>query len=289
VRRAARDDGIARCPYNSPVDHHLRTEETVTTSPWTTEDVRVAGTPIRVRRAGTGAPVVVLHHEIGSLEHLAFHDELAARFLVYRPTHPGYDGSERPDWLRNVRDLAVLYQWLLAEQGLEGVTLVGLGFGGWVAAEMAAMSPRAFRRLVLVGAMGIKPRDGAILDQALLSYLDYVRAGFAEPTMLETVFGAEVPTDVLEHWDLNREMTFRIAWKPYLYNPSLPHLLGSVRTPTLVVWGSHDRIVPAECADAYVRALPDARLARIEGAGHFVEMEKPLELARAITQFVAGS
>ena len=68
--------------------------------------------------------------------------------------------------------------------------------------------------------MGIKPRAGDILDQALLSYLDYVRAGFADPTMLEAVFGAEIPTDVLEHWDLNREMTFRIAWKPYLYNPT---------------------------------------------------------------------
>ncbi|MGH7390178.1 MAG: alpha/beta fold hydrolase [Candidatus Rokuibacteriota bacterium] len=261
----------------------------MTTSTWITEDVRVAGTPVRVRRGGAGAPVVVLHHEIGSPERLPFDDELAAGGLVYRPTRPGYDGSARPDWLRNVRDLAVLYQWLLAEQGLEGVTLVGLGFGGWVAAEMATMSPRAFRRLVLVGAMGIKPRAGEILDQALLSYLDYVRAGFADPTMLETVFGADLPTEVLEHWDLNREMTFRIAWKPYLYNPGLPHLLGGVRTPALVVWGSHDRIVPAECGDAYARALPHARLTRIDGAGHFVEMEKPRELARAIAQFAAGS
>jgi pimeloyl-ACP methyl ester carboxylesterase len=261
----------------------------MTTSPWITEDVRVAGTPVRVRRGGAGSPVVVLHHEIGSPEQLPFYEELATRWLVYRPTHPGYDGSARPDWLRNVRDLAVLYQWLLAAQGLEGVTLVGLGFGGWVAAEMAAMAPRAFRRLVLVGAMGIKPRAGDILDQALLSYLDYVRAGFADPAMLEAVFGAEIPTEVLEHWDLNREMTFRIAWKPYLYNPSLPHLLGGVRTPTLVVWGGHDRIVPAECGDAYARALPHARLARIESAGHFVEMESPRELAHAITRFAAES
>ncbi len=266
----------------------MRIEVPVTTSAWITEEIRLGAMPVRVRRAGAGAPVVILHHEIGSLEALPFYDELAARFLVYRPTHPGYDGSDRPDWLRSVRDLAILYQWLLAELGLEGVTLVGLGFGGWVAAEMAAMSPRAFRRLALVGAMGIKPRDGEILDQALLSYLDYVRAGFADPAMLERVFGAELPTDLLELWDLNREMTFRIAWKPYLYDPSLPRLLGGVRTPTLVVWGSHDRVVPSECGEAYVRALPHASLERIEGAGHLVEMEKPRELARAITRFADG-
>ena len=39
-----------------------------------------------------GAPVVILHHEIGSPELLPFYDDLATRFLVYRPTHPGYDG-----------------------------------------------------------------------------------------------------------------------------------------------------------------------------------------------------
>ena len=39
-------------------------------------------------------------------------------------------------------DLAVAYQWLLSDLGLEEVSLVGLGFGGWIAAEMATMTPR---------------------------------------------------------------------------------------------------------------------------------------------------
>jgi pimeloyl-ACP methyl ester carboxylesterase len=259
------------------------------TTTWTTETLRLGDTPIRVRRGGSGPPLMILNHEIGTPEHLPFHDELARQFTVIRPTHPGYDGSERPDWMRNVRDLAVLYQWLISDQGLDGVALVGLGFGGWVAAEMATMSPRAFRRLVLVGAMGIKPRDGDILDQALVSYFDYVKAGFADPKMLDAVYGTEVPTDMLEIWDLNREMTFRIAWKPFLYNPSLPQLLGGVRAPALVVWGDQDRIVPLECGERYAKGLRDARLAKIDGAGHFVEMEKPMELARTIAQFVTGS
>ena len=259
------------------------------TTTWSTETVRLGATSVRVRKAGTGAPLVILNHEIGTPETLPFHDELAKQFTVYRPTHPGYDGSDRPDWMRNVRDLAVLYQWLIADQGLDGVSLVGLGFGGWVAAEMATMSPRAFRRLVLIGAMGIKPRDGDILDQALVSYFDYVKAGFADPKTLDTVYGTEIPTDMLEIWDLNREMTFRIAWKPFLYNPSLPQLLGGVRTPTLVLWGGQDRIVPLECGERYAKEIPGARLAKIDGAGHFMEMEKPMELARAIAQFVTAA
>jgi pimeloyl-ACP methyl ester carboxylesterase len=84
-------------------------------------------------------------------------------------------------------------------------------------------------------------------------------------------------------------MTFRIAWKPYMYNPSLPHLLGSVRAPSLVVWGSRDRVVPRDCGEQYARALGRGRLATVEGAGHFVEMEQPDALAELVTRFAADS
>ena len=46
-------------------------------------------------------------------------------------------------------------------------------------------------------------------------------------------------------------MTFRIAWKPYMYSQTLPHLLGGVRAPALVVWGDEDRIVPRSCGERY--------------------------------------
>jgi pimeloyl-ACP methyl ester carboxylesterase len=256
---------------------------------WTTEDVEVAGSRIRLRRAGAGDPVLVLHRDTGSPERLPFYDALAGHFTVYLPAHPGYDGCERPGWMRSVRDLAVVYQGLLAKRELTAVALVGLGFGGWIAAEMASMSPLMFRRLVLVGAMGIKPRQGEILDQAILSYIDYVRAGFEDKTAFERIYGAEPATSQLELWDLNREMTFRIAWKPYMYNPSLPHLLGSVRAPSLVVWGSRDRVVPRDCGEQYARALGRGRLATVEGAGHFVEMEQPDALAELVTRFAADS
>jgi pimeloyl-ACP methyl ester carboxylesterase len=256
---------------------------------WTTEEVPVAGLGLRVRRGGTGAPMLVLPHEIGSPERLPFYDALASRFTVYVPSHPGYDGSERPAWMRSARDLAVVYQWLLAERELTSVSLVGLGFGGWIAAEMATMAPRALRRLVLVGAMGVKPIQGDILDQALVSYIDYVKAGFEDQGAFERVFGVAPPTELLEQWDLNREMTFRIAWKPYMYSPTLPHLLGGVDTPALVVWGRSDRIVPLECGERYAKALRRGRLTVVDGAGHFVDMERPDALAGLIAEFAAPS
>ena len=253
---------------------------------WVSETVSIAGVVLRVARAGSGAPVLLLHHDIGTPERVPFYDALASRFAVLAPTHPGYDGSARPEWLRSVRDVAVVYHRLIAERDLGPLTLIGLGFGGWIAAEMAAMAPPACRRLVLVGAMGIKPERGEIADQALVSYIDYVKLGFADLSAYARVFGAEPSTETLEQWDLNREMTFRIAWKPYMYNPTLPHLLGGVATPSLIVWGRDDRVVPLECGERFAKALPNARLHVIEGAGHFVEMERPDELARLVADFV---
>jgi pimeloyl-ACP methyl ester carboxylesterase len=184
-----------------------------------------------------------------------------------------------------VRDLAAVYRWMLAELGVERPVLLGLGFGGWVAAEMATMAPRDLDRLVLVGAMGVKPPQGDILDQALLSHIDYARAGFHDQGAFEAVYGAVPTTDQLVEWDLCREMNFRIAWKPYMYSQTLPHLLGGVRAPALVVWGEEDRVVPRGAGEVYASRLPDARLEVVPACGHCVEMERPAELARLVTTF----
>jgi pimeloyl-ACP methyl ester carboxylesterase len=229
---------------------------------------------------------MVLHHDIGTPAQLPFYDALAVKFDVIVPVHPGFgDRAERAGWLRHPRDLAALYQWLLAELGLERVSLVGLGFGGWIAAEMAAFAPREFHRLVLVGAMGLKPPEGDIADQALVSYIDYARAGFHDQAAFAKVFG-DVSTDQLVEWDLCREMSFRIAWKPYMYSATLPHLLGGVRAPALVVWGDDDQIVPQSAGRLYTKSLPKAQLEIVPKSGHWVDMEQPDALARLVTGFV---
>lgn len=257
-------------------------------SGWSDREIALGEVGIKLARGGGGRPLVVLHHDTGTLPRLPFYDALATHFDVLVPGHPGYGRSERADWLRHVRDVAVLYQWMLSDLKIERPTLVGLGFGGWIAAEMAAMAPGAFDRLILVGAMGVKPPEGDILDQAILSYIDYARAGFRDPAAFARVYG-EVSTDQLVEWDLCREMSFRIAWKPYMYSQTLPHLLGGVKAPALVVWGEDDRVVPQSAGRLYAARLPRARFETVARAGHCVDMEEPEALARLVTAFVEGN
>ena len=114
---------------------------------WASSTIEAGGTKLHVKRAGRGRPVLVLHHETGTLDSLPFYDALAANHSVIVPHHPGYSRSERPDWMRSVRDIAAIYRGLLSELKVARPALVGLGFGGWIAAEMATMAP-AWRRSV---------------------------------------------------------------------------------------------------------------------------------------------
>ena len=84
-------------------------------------------------------------------------------------------------------------------------------------------------------------------------------------------------------------MSFRIAWKPYMYSQTLPHLLGGVQAPALVVWGDDDRIVPLERGEALRwRRCRKRRLEIVEDCGHCVDMEQPEALAKLVAPFVAA-
>ena len=140
--------------------------------------VEVVGGKVQVLKGGSGRSLLILHHDVGNPGWLPFYDELARDFTVHVPSHPGFGKSERPEWMRTVRDMAMAYLWLARALNLDSTSMVGLGFGGWIAAEMAMMCRHTISRLVLVGAMGILPKSGEILDQFLINTIDYTRSGF---------------------------------------------------------------------------------------------------------------
>src|SRR5258708_26976568 len=95
---------------------------------------------IELASGGTGDPVLVLHRDSGDGAWHEFHDALAPDATVYSPSLPGFGGSHRPSWAREPRDLAIITLGLLRQLGEAPVTVVGCGFGVWVAAEMATIA-----------------------------------------------------------------------------------------------------------------------------------------------------
>lgn len=263
----------------------------MTTSAFESKSVSVGGARIQYLVAGKGSPLVWLHGSEGNLGWLKLHDELARNFTVYVPTHPGFAASDRPPWLESFLDLSRFYLWILQELGITRATLAGHFIGGWLAAEMAVMSPPLAERLLLVDAAGVRPREGEITDIFLHGGEGTRRLSFFDLTQVadyERLFGSKPAPDEREAHVINREATTRYCWKPYMHDPSLAPLLERLRAlPTLLVWGREDRIVPVEAGELYRNAIAGAHLEIIDRCGHFPHLEKPVEFMRIASPFLA--
>jgi pimeloyl-ACP methyl ester carboxylesterase len=248
----------------------------------TERTVQVAGKNVRLLQGGIGPSAVFLHHSTGNPGWLPIHELLAEKYSLTVPDLPGYGQSERPEWAREPRDVALLTNRILDKLGLRDVTLIGAGLGGFIAAEMAAANASRLKRLVLIGAAGLQPDEGEIADQMLVDFAEYMKAGFSDDAAYEHVFGHTPEPAIASLWDFSREMTARITWKPYMFSRRLPRVLGEIEVPTLVIWGGNDRVVPISCANQYVKGLASARLEVVAGAGHLVELEEPEKVASLI-------
>lgn len=249
--------------------------------------VDVLGDAVSFWTRGTGEPVLVLHDDIGRGEWNAFLERLSQQFTVTVPALPGFPPTAVPAWMRSISQMAAVMQQVVDGIGLTRCPVVGLGFGAWVAAEMQVQNPTRFSRLVLSSPMGIKPVEGEIVDRFLFAEERWVSMGFADQAAYVQMFG-DPDDDLLLRWEAAREMTTRIAWKPYMFDRGLPHLLAGVTVPALVVWGEGDVILPRSCAEQYARILPGATMRTIPGCGHRIELEAPDDLAALVVGFVTG-
>ena len=254
--------------------------------------IDAAGITVELRRGGSGIPLLVIHGELGVPGWLESFAHLAEHYDVIVPSLPGYGGSARPDWIMGVHDLAAWVTWFARDVDLRTpVNVIGCSLGGWVAAEIATVAPQFFNKMVLVGAMGIKPEQGEIFDYFLESGLTGLRRAFHRPEQSSAFmryWGNEWTPEETDLVEQHREMTCRIAWKPYMHRLTLRHLLPGVSTPTLLLWGGEDAITPINSGEIYQRAIPRSRLVVIENCGHMPEMEKPTEFAGLIENFLAG-
>ena len=258
------------------------------TAPIVTEEiVSVGGTELQIARAGSGPPLIIFHDEMGQHAWLHYQYALAEQFEVSIPSHPGYGKSPCLDWIMTMRDMASWYLQAFDELGIRDANIIGFSLGGWLAATIAALSPHFFRKMVLVGAAGIKPPEGEIFMETAS---EYIKLTVADPRAVEEFSAVCPPTpspEVAEAWEVAREQSIRLSWRPYMHDPALPHLLRRAASiPTLIVWGERDGIVPVSAGHAYRNAIPGSELAIIEGSGHRPELEAPDRFLSLVLDFL---
>jgi pimeloyl-ACP methyl ester carboxylesterase len=249
--------------------------------------IDAAGITVELQRGGSGPPLLVIHGELGVPGWLESFAQLAEHNDVIVPSLPGYGRSTRPDWIMGVHDLAAWVTWFARDLDLRTpVNVIGCSLGGWVAAEIATVAPQFFNKLVLVGAMGLKPERGGYFLEGGMTGL---RRAFHRPDQSSEFlryWGKEWTPEEADLVEQHREMTCRIAWKPYMHSLTLRDLLPGIRTPTLLAWGREDAITPLECGEIYQRAVSRSRLVVLENCGHMPEMEKPAEFVQLGRDFL---
>jgi pimeloyl-ACP methyl ester carboxylesterase len=244
------------------------------------------------RRGSEAAPRLLFLHDLDYLNHTdhPFVASLAERWQVLAPSHPGFGNSPLPEDFDSIDDLAYFYLDMLNEVG--PVHLVGAGFGGWIAAEVAIRCTHAIRSLVLVDALGVKVSDRTTTDikdlfvvspRELLEWcwhdLEVGQREMALPL-------ADRDEDTLVRLLTGRRTAALVGWNPFLHNPKLLRRLRRIDRPTLVVWGASDGLVSPAYGRAYADAIPGARFELIDAAGHYPYLEKPEKFTNVLNRFV---
>lgn len=234
---------------------------------------------ITVHARGQGRPVLVLHGGggPGTVAGLAAHLAGTGTARAIVPTHPGWEGTTRPEWLTGVDDLALAYLHLIQDMGLRDVLVIGSSLGGWVGAEMAVRdNAGVITGLVIIDGAGVLIPDEPMVDFFALDPRGIAEHSWHDPDRY-FVDPATVPAEQAARMRAGIATLRVLAGDPYMHDPKLLRRLGRVTIPTRVIWGESDRVFTPGYGAAYAAAFPNAEFHTVPKAGHLPHIEQPEE------------
>ena len=252
---------------------------------FTQDELTVRGTRITLKRGGQGPKLLYLHGANGAPAVRPFMELLAQSHEVLVPEHPGFGGSEEPEWLDNIHDLAYFYLDFIEHLDLSRVHLVGSSLGGWLALEVAIRNRAPLSTLTVVGPLGIYVPGVKRGDMFLWSPEEKVRNLFFDQRIADRMLTAPMSPELAELEVKNLHTVARLAWEPRMFDPHLAKWLHRIKIPTQIIWGDHDRVLPADYAGVFQKLIPGSRVNIVKDCGHLPHTEKPEEFARLVKEF----
>jgi pimeloyl-ACP methyl ester carboxylesterase len=243
---------------------------------------------VRVFEAGAGEPLLFLHNAGGAGLWTEGIDRLAQHFHVFLPDHPGFGPSPLPDWLTGMDDMVFHYLEVLDALGLSGpIRIAGASLGGWIAAEFATFHPERVRKMVLIDAAGLRIPEVPMPDVFRIPPEQILPLVFHDLSKAMSVMPKDFGIDTIVQLFHDRSAFARLSWNPYLHNPKLRRRLKfASKTPTLIIWGKQDQLIPPVYAEEYKKLLPSSQVVYIDQCGHDPTIEQPEEFARAAVEFL---
>ncbi len=251
-----------------------------------TQTVDVAGRAIRyLTRGEGGTPVILIHGFGGDLNNWLFnHEALAASRAVHALDLPGHGSSSKDVGDGSVGFLADIVVGFADALGIDRVHLVGHSMGGAISLAIARSAPQRVASITLIGSAGLGSEidgdylDGFIAAERRKDLKPHVEKLFSDPALVTR----QIVNDLLAFKRIDGVTdalgTIRDAFAPGGGQAEVMRdVAGSV--PTLVVWGSDDRIIPAAHADGLPGGVSSTVL---DGQGHMVQMEAAADVNRLI-------
>ena len=253
---------------------------------------------VRTTAESGHAPCVFLHGAAGLFDSEPFLDALSATRDVYAPVWPSFGAEEGEEILEDMLDFALhgadLVKALSAEFGwTQPPALIGHDMGAMIAAEMACLAPSSMGHLVLLSPIGLWHDAHPVPDIFAMLPFEFPEWLFVDQqlgtSLLARGLDFEHP-DALETFLVRNARQLGMAGKIMFPIPNrrLSKRLYRCDTPTLIAWGSEDRLTPAGPYSAlWQRSLPHAVTVTIDGSGHMVHLEQPAALAEAVLGFLS--
>jgi pimeloyl-ACP methyl ester carboxylesterase len=262
-------------------------------APTTTSASRIvdlAGLSLAIDEYGVdseGSAVLLLHGGAGPRTMAGLASALSEHMYAIVPTHPGFDGTLRPEWADSIADLAVAYLDLLDTLDLTGVLVIGNSIGGWIAAEMALRDTRGrIGALTLLNPVGIHAhlKENQVVDTRTVAPADLSKLSFADPALRPdfSSFSDEQRAGLAA----NQKTLATYAGAAFTHDPKLRGRLHRVTVPVLVAWGEQDGIAPPAYGRDYAESFPGGHFVPVPEAGHFPHIEQMGRTLEAIGDFV---
>jgi len=242
---------------------------------------------IAVAESGAGRPVLILHGGGGPFTVAGIAGHLAETMHTLTPTHPGWNGADRPEWFTGIDDLALAYLQYLEDNDLRNVLVIGSSMGGWIGSEMAVRDAAGrITGLIVIDGVGIKVDAHPIRDFFALDARGVARYAWHDADRYY-VDPATVPAEQAARTKANMA-TMRIVAGADMYDPKLMRRLARVRIPVLVIWGDSDGIVTPAYGAAFAGAFASGRFEIVKDAGHLPQIEQPAATFSLIDAFASA-
>jgi len=278
-----------------------------------THETELHGHRMIYRTAGDG-PVILLVHGLldSSRTWRKLAPVLALGHTVIAPDLLGHGESDGPVGVDySLGGHAGMLRDLLDELGHQRVTVVGHSLGGGVAMTFAYHYPERLERLALISSGGLGRRVSPALRAATLPGAGAVmRTVGARPVVAAVLgfasllaalrlrhparVGLEVVRTLERLGDSGRRGAFLNTVRAVIDGhgqkvSALDRLDLVAGVPVLVVWGTHDRVIPVEHAQLVREALPHADVILLDGIGHTPHLSQPAYVGERVAAWIRSN